>query len=283
MTRSSAPSRLLRPAPFLTVLLAVLCLCLSLPAHRTQAQAPFDPFTSATIDTPEGAAAPGQAAFVDRMGQPVDLGTLVRGDVPVVLAPVYFTCPNICGVSTGSLLRGLGMIDLEPGRDYRVVFFSFDPTEGPPDAREALAQARKAAPEVAGLDDMRFLSSGEEPIRAVTQAVGYHFAWDDQLQQYSHANAFAVLTPDGRVSRWINAVAAEPTDLRLAIVEAGGGAVGDLGDFLLMLCYQYDPETGKYGSLINGSLKGLAGLTVAGLAGFIGLSLWREKRGKGRS
>lgn len=257
--------------------LAVLCTT----AAPLRANAPFDPFTTATIRTPQGAAVPQTAPFVDRTGAPVDLGALVRGDVPVVLAPVYYTCPNICGVAAAALVQALAVLCLEEGEDYRVVFFSFDPREGPAEAQEALAQAQARRPEFAALDAMRFLSGDEAAIAAVTDAIGYHFAWDDQLGQYSHASAFAVLTPDGRVSRWINAIAAEPTDLRLAIVEAGGGSVGGLTDYVLMLCYQYDPTIGKYGSIIDLSLKGAGGLTVAMLGGFIGLSLWREHR-KGR-
>ncbi|EKV31785.1 SCO1/SenC family protein [Caenispirillum salinarum AK4] len=266
------------------LLLALLVLiAAAAPALPASAGVPFDPFGSVAVDTPEDARVPGGARFTDRTGAPVDLAEVVAGDVPVVLAPVYYDCPNICTVSTASLVQSLSLLTaLEPGTDYRVVFFSFDPREGPGKAREALAGLKERRFDYPGLDQARFLSGPPESIEAVTRALGYRYAWDEEIQQYSHANAFAVLTPDGRVSRWINAISVEPTDLRLAIVEAGNGAVGDVSDFLLMLCYQYDPTTGKYGPIIDVSMKAAAGITLAVLFGFIGLALWREHRNRNR-
>lgn len=256
--------------------LAVAVLTLALPAH---AAVPFDPFGSTAVDSPQDAAVPEHAPFVDRDGRPVDLGTLVRGEVPVVLAPVYYDCPNICSVSTASLAQSLALLTtLEHGRDYRVVFFSFDPREGPAEARKALASLQERGVDYPALPDLAWLSGGPEAIEGVTRALGYRYAWDDSIGQYSHANAFAVLTPDGRLSRWINAISVEPTDLRLAITEAGAGTVGSVSDFLLMLCYQYDPVTGKYGRVIDVSIKGLAAVTLLCLFGFIGFALWQERR-----
>lgn len=260
--------------------LALLCLVLvAVAALPSRAAVPFDPFAATDVESPENAAVPRGARFTDRHGRAVDLGDLVRGDVPVILAPVYFTCPNICSVSTASLVQSLGLLTtLDHGRDYRVVFFSFDPRETPADARDALRAVSERRYDYAPLPRLSWLTGGADAIRKVTDALGYRYGWDDSIQQYSHANAFAVLTPDGRLSRWINAIAVEPTDLRLAITEAGAGKVGSVSDFLLMLCYHYDPTTGKYGSLINVSIKGLAAVTLACLFGFIGYALWQEKR-----
>lgn len=262
------------------VLALLLLLTAAAPAW---AGVPFDPFGSVSVETPEDARVPPGARFTDRHGEPVDLAEVVAGDVPVVLAPVYYECPNICTVSTASLVQSLALLTaLEPGEDYRVVFFSFDPREGPAQARKALADLGERRFDYPGLSQARFLSGPPESIEAVTRALGYRYAWDEDIGQYSHANAFAVLTPDGRVSRWINAISVEPTDLRLAIVEAGNGAVGDVSDFLLMLCYQYDPTVGKYGPIIQVSMKAAAGATLSVLFGFIGLALWREHRNRTR-
>jgi len=266
---------MMRLVPLLALLLAVATTPLALAAPRV------DAFEAAGIDSPPDAAVPGDLAFRDSRGRPVLLDHFLDGDRPVVLAPIYFDCPNICGLSSESLLHGLARTPLRPGEDYRVVFVSFDPTESPVEARVAREKALARVPVLrdAGDDALAFLSGAPAPTGRLLKAIGYRVAWDDQLQQYAHANAFAVLTPDGTLARWINAVAARPLDLRLAVVEAGQGTTGSLADFALMLCYHYDPKTGQYGAIIDGSLKTVAGLLVIGLGGYIGLSLWRERRG----
>lgn len=270
---------MMRLAPLLILLLALAAAPPAVAAPRV------DAFDTAGIDSPPDAAVPGDLAFRDSRGRPVRLDHFLDGERPVVLAPVYFDCPNICGLSSESLLHGLTQTPLRPGEDYRVVFVSFDPSEGPDEARVARQKtlARVPALREAGDDALAFLSGAPAPTERLLTAIGYRVAWDDQLQQYAHANAFAVLTPDGTLARWINAVAARPLDLRLALVEAGQGATGSLADFALMLCYHYDPKTGQYGAIIDGSLKTMAGLLVVGLGGYVGLSLWREHRGGRRS
>lgn len=238
----------------------------------------FDPFTQATIDSPQDARVPLDARFVDQDGRTVVLRDLIQGDVPVIFAPVYYECPNICSVSTGGLFLNLSRIVKRYGDDYRVVVMSFNATDGPDQARLAQKKVLTQTPEFAGANKARFLTGDDTQIRTVTEALGYGFAWDDRIGQFAHANAFAVLTPDGALSRWINAVAARPADLRLAIAEAADGATRSIADFALMLCYAYDPQTGRYSSLITGSLKAGAAVTVVVLLGGIGLALWREAR-----
>lgn len=263
----------------LLALPVLLVLAVPTPGSATER---FDPFAEAGITPLDSPPLPADLRLMDSRGQVIVLGDYIDGKRPLILAPVYYDCPNICGLSTESLLHGLAQAPLSAETDYRVVFVSFDPTEGPAEARASRDQSLARLPALRGTtgDDLAFLSGQPADVRRLLEAIGYRIAWDPELGQYAHANAFAVVTPDGTVSRWINAIAATPLDLRLALVEAGRGAIGSASDFVLMMCYRYDPKTGQYGTIIDLSLKTMAGLLVFSLGGFIGRSLWRERRGR---
>jgi protein SCO1/2 len=113
-------------------------------------------------------------------------------------------------------------------------------------------------------------------------AAGFRYGWDDRIGQFAHIAAVAVLTPDGRVARWLYGIQPQGNDLRLALTEAGQGRIGDLGDQLLLLCYHYDPHTGRYSGLVWTLLRvgGLA--TLAAILGFVALALIRERRTRAR-
>ncbi|WEX10569.1 SCO family protein [Chelativorans sp. AA-79] len=239
----------------------------------------FDPFNEAGIDQRPGAQVPLDGAFVDEAGKSVTLAELAGGK-PMLLVPVLHNCPNICGVTLSGLAQAARAQPFEPGEDFIIVTFGIDPKEGPAEAQASLAELSQAFPEFGG--KAHAVTGRAEAIRAVTDALGYRYAWDDRIGQYAHVAATAVLTPDGKLARWLYGLAPEPTDLRLALTEAGEGQVGNWRDQLLLLCYHYDPETGRYGSLVWMLLRVGGGLTVAAGLSFIGSSILRERQAGGR-
>jgi protein SCO1/2 len=199
----------------------------------------------------------------------------------VVLAPVYFSCPNICGVTLDGLALALSQMPLDLGRDYRLVAYSLHPGDTPADARETRARLRR----ILGLENgaagaFLTLADGEEPTsaRRVGDALGFRYAWDDTIQQYAHAAGVFVLASDGSVARWLSGVRFQPTDLRLALLAADDGRIADPAGRALMLCYRYDAETGTYTPLIENALRVFGGATAFTLGGFIAVALWRERR-----
>jgi protein SCO1/2 len=165
----------------------------------------------------------------------------------------------------------------KPARDFVLVAFGIDAREGPADAAESLARLRRIVPELPA-EGLHALTGSDSHVAAVTKALGYRYAWDDQIGQYAHVAATAVLTPDGRLARWLYGLAPDPLDVRLALTEAGDGRIGHWGDQLLLLCYHYNPHTGRYGTIIWTVLR-VAGFTVVAAGGaLIGRAMLREHR-----
>lgn len=254
------------------VLLAGALLC-----GPVRAAEPFDPFAAAGIEPEPDARVPLALDFTDDRGQRVTLAELFDGR-PVILAPVYYRCRNVCGTQLASLFNLLSALRLELGRDYTVVAFSFDPREEPADARAERARLRKRWPQLADSRHVHFLTGSAASSAALSAAIGFRYRWDPGTEEYAHISALAILGAGGRLARWLYGLGYQPDDLRLALTDAGEGRVGSLGDRLLLLCYHYDPQRGGYDNRVIGALQ-VGGLgTALALGGFIGVSLWRERR-----
>jgi protein SCO1/2 len=233
---------------------------------------PFDPFGAAGVDPRPGAQIPLDVPFRDAAGRSVTLRQLARGR-PLVIAPVQHHCPNICGLTLDGLRSAVAGQSYKPGRDFEVVALGIDPREGP-DAAEASERRLAGAASAPGIDAVVGPAAN---IAQVTRALGYRYGWDARIQQYAHIAAVAVLTPKGRLARWLYGVAPSPQDLHLALTDAGRGRLGDIGEQIRLLCYHYDPQTGRYSSLVMEILRGMGLALTAALAGLVGLLAWRER------
>ena len=215
-----------------------------------------------------GEKVPLDAVFRDESGRSVKLGDYF-GTRPVVLALAYYECPMLCTVTLNGLASALDVVSFEPGREFEIVTVSFEPKETP-----ELARAKKAAylrrykrPGAAAA--WHFLTGDVEQIRRLTEAVGFRYAWDETTKQYAHASGVMVLTPDGRLARYLYGVEYAPKDLRFSIYEASQGKILSPVDRLLLYCYHYDPELGRYGATVMGTLRVAAVLTLVGIGALI--------------
>jgi protein SCO1 len=215
------------------------------------------------------------AAYRDEAGRAVRLGEYFGG-VPVILILGYLECPNLCSTALAGTIESLDRAGLRPGRDYRAVFASIDPRDAP---REAAARKSQQVP-AASQDAWTFLTGRDEAIRALAQAVGFRYSYDAAQRQFAHPAGFVVLTGAGAIARYFPGVRFEPRDVRLAVTEAGQGRTGTLADRLLLLCYHYDPATGKYGPAIWNGIR-IATLLFMTVLGFWIWTLKRRGRDRG--
>jgi protein SCO1/2 len=238
------------------------------------AAAPFDPFALARIDEHPGARIPLNGTLIDSGSAHRTLAAIGDGK-PLLLVPVLHDCPNLCGVTLDGLAAAMRGAGVRPDRDAAVVAFGIDPQETPGDARRALARLAGRYPEIAGR--IHATTADKATIHAVTDALGYRYAYDPRIGQYAHAAAVAVLTPDGRFSRWLYGLAPEPAALKTALAEARAGRTGGWTRRLVLLCYHYDPATGRYSLAIGWLLRGAGLLTAAALLLFVAFALRRER------
>jgi protein SCO1/2 len=220
---------------------------------------------------------PLDAALVDESGRAVRLGDYF-GRRPVILTLAYYGCPMLCTLSLNGLASALKTLSFDAGREFEVVTLSFEHKETPQQAAAAKKTyiERYGRPQAAA--GWHFLTGDAAAIAAVTGAVGFRYAWDEETRQYAHPTGVVVATPEGRIARYLYGVEYAPKDLRFALVEASTGRVGTPVDQLLLYCYEYDPVRGRYGATILRTVRFLGILTVLGLVTLIAVLRYREGR-----
>jgi len=226
----------------------------------------FDPQLNAQI--------PLDLPFVDENGSNVQLRDYFK-QKPVVLAFVYYGCPMLCNQVEQGVVGALRMLSFTPGRDYEVVFVSFDPRESP----DMAAQKKKSAldhfrrPETAS--GWHFLTGTKQSIDAATKAANFRYSFDTKTNLFAHASGIMLLTPDGRISRYFYGVEYPGRDMRLGLVDASAGKIGTPIDHVLLFCYQYDPSSATYSASILKIIRLGGILTVLGIVG--GILIFRRR------
>jgi protein SCO1 len=215
--------------------------------------------------------------FRDETGRAARLAEYFRGR-PVVLSLVYYECPLLCLQVLDGLVKALTTLSFDVGREFDVLTVSFDPGEEPALAakskRTMLARYGRPGAE----DGWHFLTGNEPAIHALTEAVGFRYAYDRRTDQFAHGAGIVVLTPEGRISRYFFGIDYSARDLRFGLMEASEHRIGSVIDQVLLYCYHYDPASGRYGLVILNVIR-LAGLaTLLALGIFVIGSLRRERR-----
>jgi protein SCO1 len=234
------------------------------------------PLREIGFDQNLGNVVPLDTEFRDETGRTIALGQYF-GKRPVVMVFAYYDCPMLCTMVINGLAGALDVLSLVPGKDFEIVTVSFDPRDTPS------AAAAKKAPYIArykqaGAAAAWHFLTGEQPaIDRLTRAAGFRYVWDKETKQFAHPTGVLVLTPDGRLARYLFGIEYGPRDLRYAIVEASSGQVGSPVDALLLYCFHYDPLTGRYGVAIIRVIRLAAAATVLALATFIVIMLRRER------
>jgi protein SCO1/2 len=223
-----------------------------------------------------GASLPLETTLSDEDGHPVRLGEYF-GRRPVVLVLDYLRCRTLCGVVLGNLAAALDPLPLDAGRDFEVVAVSIDPRDTSADAAAAKARDLARYHHAGAAAGWHFLVGGEAAVRPLADAVGFPYRYDAAIDQYAHPAGLTVVSPAGSIARYILGVDYRPIDLRLAITEAARGKVSAPLSRLLLLCYGYDPQQGRYTPQIEGAM---ILVNLAGVLGFVAIiaAIHRRRR-----
>lgn len=203
--------------------------------------------------------------FRDEHGNPVSLGQFFTPGKPVILSLVYFSCPMLCTEELNGLDRSLKLLPMSIGKDFQVVTLSIDPTD-----ESIMAEAKQELytgmyGRKGSASGWHFLTGENSQIKALADAVGYHYAYDPDSKQFAHAALIMVLTGEGKISRYFYGVSYPSRDLRLGLEDASEGKISSPVDQVLLFCYHYDPRTGKYGLVISRALQLGGGITLLAL------------------
>ena len=207
-------------------------------------------------------------AFRDENGNPVKLGDYF-GKRPMILNLVYYQCPMLCGEVLSGLESSMRVLKFDAGKEFDVLTVSFDPKETPEMAAAKKADYLRRYGRPGAAAGWHFLTGPAASIDALTKAAGFQYQYDPQSGQFAHSTAIMVLTPQGKIAQYYYGVEFAPKDLRLGLIQASQNKIGTVVDQVLLYCYHYDPNTGKYGAIISRVLQLAAGATVLILGTFL--------------
>jgi protein SCO1/2 len=207
---------------------------------------------------------PADLNFRDETGKPVRLGDYF-GKKPMILNLVYYNCPMLCGEVLSGLESAMRVLKFDVGKEYDVLTVSFDPRETPEMATKKKAEFLKRYGRAGADQGWHFLTGPQESIDTLTKAAGFQYQYNPKTGQFAHATAIVLLTPGGKITQYYYGVEYPPKDLRLGLIQASQNTIGTLADQVLLYCYHYDPNTGKYGAIISRVLQLSALATVLGL------------------
>lgn len=252
---------------FSALLLAIM-LMLSLAPAVVQAQSGAHHLENISFEQRLGEKVPLDLTFVNEHGETVVLGDYF-GDLPVVLSLGYYECPMLCSLVRNGMVDGLSDVRLTAGIDYHVVNVSIDPTETTMHAANTKAAIVSRYARPGSEEGWHFLTGTQDSIKQLADAVGFAYFYDETIDQYAHAAGILVLTPEGALARYFYGIEYNASDLRLGLVEASGNKIGTPVDQLLLLCYHFDPSTGKYTGLVMTITRIAGTITVMFILGSI--------------
>lgn len=234
------------------------------------------------VDEKLGDSIPLDLVFTNSDGDDVTLGELFEGDKPVLLNPLYYDCPVLCSVVLDGVFGAVKQLAWSPGIDYTIISFSIDPEEGPELASSSKEFYLNQFDRESAADGWHFLTGSQESIEQLTEAIGFRYKYEEETGEYIHMASIMMLSPAGKITRYLYGANFREFDVRNALFEAADGTIGNSLDKVLMYCFTYDPSSQSYVPVAMNIMKlgGLATLIILGI--FLSV-FWRRERNKKNS
>lgn len=216
--------------------------------------------------------------FKNEKGDLVPLRSFFKDHKPVLLTLAYYNCPSLCNFHLNGLNDSFKRLEAPVGKEFHFVVVSIEPNETSELAAQKKQAYLKAYGRPEGAAGWHFLVGDDDSIKALARQVGFSYRWDEEEQQYAHAAAAYVLTPDGRISRYLYGITFSPRTMRLSLVEASNGKIGTLVDKLILFCFHFDPKESKYTLAAFNVVRAGGIFTVVVLALFVAPFWFRNRR-----
>jgi protein SCO1/2 len=226
---------------------------------------------------------PMDLGFTDEEGKTVTLKDYFDGSVPVILTMNYSNCPMLCSLQLTALVEGLKKVDWTIGKDYRIVTVSYDPTETQELAHRTKGRYMAQYGRPGSEGGWHFLHGSESNVKAMAQALGITYHYNEARKEYAHPATVILSTPSGRIDRYLYGLDYPAKTLRLSLVESSEGKIGTTVDQLVLFCFHYDANEGRYAPVARNIMRTGGGATVFLLAGFLTILSRRKKKRKNES
>lgn len=260
-------------------------------AAHTGPQAPFQEPAATRVSSTEKPESLKGIGITEKLGAQLNLDEIVRDENgnqvplksffsagrPVIFSLVYYSCPGLCNFHLNGLIEGLQATDWSAGQKFELVALSFDAKENSDLAKAKKATYLKLYNRAGTENGFHFLTADESTIAKIASTVGFDFKWDESENQWAHGSAAIMLSPDGKVTRYLHGILFDPGNIKLALNEAGRGQVGSFVDQMVMYCFKYDPKQSKY-VLYAFRLVQLGGGLMIILLGFLLIPTWLRNR-----
>lgn len=235
------------------------------------------PLREVGYDQRIGQQVPLDLAFRDEAGRDVRLGNYFQKK-PVILVLAYYHCPMLCDMVLQGVVTTLRPLTFDAGKEFDVVVASIDPDETPEMAAEQERDIVARYGRAGGAEGFHFLTGPQASIDALTKAVGFRYVYEKERDEYAHPAGIVLLTPGGRVSRYLFGIDFPPRDVRLGLIESTEEKLGSAVDSLLLYCYHYNPAIGRYSTTVFNILRLAAAATLIGLVTLVVVLRRRESR-----
>ena len=226
---------------------------------------------------------PLETEFSEHNGQPVRLKQYFDGKRPVVLLFAYHSCPVLCGMILNATVRSLVGNKWTAGKEFEVVVISIDPK----DSQERTTAKRNSVIADYGRgaageanNGFHFLLGTKTNIDRVADATGFSYEYDERQGQYGHPSVMMLVKPSGQMARYLYGLEFDPNDVRLGLLEASEGRSISTVEQIILYCYHYDPQGGKY-VLVATRVMQVGGVATVQILGTVLAAFWIRERKKG--
>ncbi len=234
------------------------------------------------VDEKLGERIPSDLTFANSQGDSVSIGELMQDGKPVLLNPLYYECPSLCGLVQEAVFDVVQEMDWSPGTDYTIISYSIDPEETVGHAASSKTDIIQDLNRPGAEEGWHFLTGNEKAIKTLSESIGFKYKYDERIGEYVHQASIMLISPDAEITRYLYGLEIDEFDLRNALYEAADGKIGSTIEKAVLYCYTYDPSSQSYVPFAMNIMK-LGGLATMLILGIFLTILWKRHGGSEQS